>query len=387
MAAGGSAFRWDWLSGRRARGYAMIVLVTTVAVGVLRVVTSLLGVGPLGFAINSDFVSFWTASRFALGDHAIDVYTVATHWAAEQAVLPDTGYSAFLYPPVWLLLCLPLGLLPFWWSLVAFLGATGAGYWWVTKGILPRAGVAFLAYPAVVMNVVYGQNGLLTTTLFGGGLLALAGRPWLAGICFGCLAYKPHMAVIVPIALIAGRHWRALTMTALTAIALTRASVTLFGVEAWRAWLAEAPFARSVLEHGIVTNVGWESSFRAVVQLGGGVAAAYAVQGMVALVAVAAMVVVIRRRPDAITAMLPLATLLASPFLLSYDLAVLALPMAWLVREATRRGFRPWEKPALCLVFLAPVLSIMASGVGVPVVGPLAMAGLLAVTARAAVQR
>jgi hypothetical protein len=373
-----SALACDWLTAERAHAYANIVLVTTLAVGVLRVAMSLLGAGPLGFSIDSDFVSFWAASKLALGGHPENVYTIAIHWDVERTVLPDTGYSAFLYPPVWLLLCLPLALLPFWWSLAAFLGATGAGYWRVTHRMLPGAGVAFLAYPAVVTNVVYGQNGLLTTALFGGGLLALRRRPWIAGICFGCLAYKPHLAAIVPIALIAGQHWRALASTVATGFLLIAGSLAAFGVATWMAFFAEAPFARAVLEHGIVTNIGWASTFRAVVQLGGSVPVAYAAQGVVALVAIVAMVAMCRRRPDAMSAMLPLATLLASPFLLAYDLALLALPMAWLVRQGVAGRFLAWEKPVLGIAFLTPVATVLASRAGVPVLPPLVMLALLA---------
>ena len=268
-------------------------------------------------------------------------------------------------------------------ALVAFLSATGAAYWWVLHRIVPRAGVLFLAYPAVVANAVYGQNGLLTTALFGGGLLALARNPWLAGVCFGCLAYKPHLAAIVPVALLAGGHWRALLTTLATAAALIAASVALFGVATWQAFLANAAFARTVLEQGIVTNIGWASTFRAIVQMGGGVGFAYAVQGVVAVAAIATMVVAIRRRPDTIMPILPVTTLLASPFLLAYDLALLAIPMAWLIREGVRRGFRPWEKPILCAAFGVPLLSILASRAGVPLLGPLVMAAVLAACVRA----
>jgi hypothetical protein len=379
-----SALRWDWLTPERARAYAVIVLANTILIALLRVASSFTGAGLLGFPIRSDFVSFWAASRLALAGHAADVYVVAAHWAAEQAALPGTGYSAFLYPPVWLLLCLPLSLLPFWWSLAAFLAASGAGYFWVVRRILPGAGVACLAFPAVAMNAVYGQNGLLTAALTGGGMLALARRPWLAGALLGCLAYKPHMAAMVPVALVAGRHWRALAAMAATSLLLAAASLALFGAALWRDWLAEAPFARSVLEQGLATNIGWVSWFRAIVQMGAGIGVAYSVQAIVAGGAVAAMIVAIRRRPDAILAVLPLATVLATPFLLAYDLALLALPMAWLVREGTRRGFLAWEKPLLCLGFLAPALAIMLSAGGLPLLGPLVMLGLMLLAVRAA---
>ncbi len=378
MAGLSAALRFDWLTAERARAYARVIVATTSVIAVLRVVTAAFAMGPLGFPIRSDFVSFWAASHLALAGRPGDAYSVALHSAVEQVVLPGTVYSAFLYPPVWLLFCLPLALLPLWWSLAAFLAATGAGAWLVVRRFAPGAGMAFLSYPAVVLNVAYGQNGLLTTALFGGGLLALRRRPWLAGLCFGCLAYKPHLAAVVPIALLAGRQFRALAATAATGAALFAASAALFGVGTWQAFLAQRGFARLVLEHGLATNIGWESSFRAVVQLGGSLGAAYAVQAAVALAVVAAMVLGCRRRPDAITALLPLATLLASPFLLAYDLALVALPMAWLLREGVTHGFRPWEKPLLCTGFLLPVISILASAAGLPVLGPLVMLALMA---------
>jgi hypothetical protein len=48
------------------------------------------------------------------------------------------------------------------------------------------------------------------------------------------------------------------------------------------------------------------------------------------------------------------ATALASPYLFSYDLPFLILPLAWLVREGLARGFRPWEKALLVLLWFAP---------------------------------
>ena len=38
------------------------------------------------------------------------------------------------------------------------------------------------------------------------------------------------------------------------------------------------------------------------------------------------------------------AALLASPFLLDYDLVLLGIPLAWIARESLRTGFLPWEK-------------------------------------------
>jgi hypothetical protein len=45
-----------------------------------------------------------------------------------------------------------------------------------------------------------------------------------------------------------------------------------------------------------------------------------------------------------------------SPFMLEYDLMVLAVPMAWLIGEGLRGGFRRGEVVELCAAYFAPVL-------------------------------
>ncbi|WP_225768488.1 hypothetical protein [Inquilinus sp. Marseille-Q2685] len=75
---------------------------------------------------------------------------------------------------------------------------------------------------------------------------------------------------------------------------------------------------------------------------------------------------------------------LASPFLLDYDLLMLALPMAWLLASAQRTGFRPWEKVVLFAAFVAPLfLRTIALRLGIPLGPPVLAALLLVVAGRA----
>ena len=70
-------------------------------------------------------------------------------------------------------------------------------------------------------------------------------------------------------------------------------------------------------------------------------------------------VVAHRGRPDstALGALAVAATLGATPFVLDYDLAIAALPIAWIVARGLQHGFRPWEK-LTCLLFGAfPLVS------------------------------
>lgn len=57
----------------------------------------------------------------------------------------------------------------------------------------------------------------------------------LAGILFGLLTFKPQLGVLLPLALLAGRQWRAFIAAAATAAVLFAASVILFGANVWLA--------------------------------------------------------------------------------------------------------------------------------------------------------
>jgi hypothetical protein len=74
----------------------------------------------------------------------------------------------------------------------------------------------------------------------GAGTLWIDRRPILAGFCFGALCYKPHFALLVPVALLAGQHWRALAASLGSAAALCGLSLVVFG---WQTWTPDA-FAR-----------------------------------------------------------------------------------------------------------------------------------------------
>ena len=76
------------------------------------------------------------------------------------------------------------------------------------------------------------------------------------------------------------------------------------------------------------------------------------------------------------------AALLASPFLLDYDLVILAAPLAWMVSEGMRTGFRDWEKTGLAAAFVLPAVSrTLATQIHLPL-APFVLAGLFALILR-----
>jgi arabinofuranan 3-O-arabinosyltransferase len=69
-------------------------------------------------------------------------------------------------------------------------------------------------------------------------------------------------------------------------------------------------------------------------------------------------------------------TLLTTPYLFMYDVMVLAIPVAFLIRIGLKRGFRPYELPALA-VAAALVVGFILTGVPLGLGATLVVAGLV----------
>jgi hypothetical protein len=221
-----------------------------------------------------------------------------------------------------------------------------------------------LAFPAVFVNLGHGHNGFLTAALIAAALIQLDKRPVLAGILFGCLAYKPQFGVLIPLVLIAGGYWRTFVAATVTVIVLALAVTLAFGADVWTAFLASTKFTRTVvLEQG---DTGWykiQSVFSVVRMWGGSVPLAYAFQTTVTLIVAAALVLLWRSRaPFPLkAATLAIGTILATPYSLDYDLMLLAPAIAFLVTDGLARGFGPYEKTTLALVWIVPLVTRAAA--------------------------
>ena len=86
------------------------------------------------------------------------------------------------------------------------------------------------AFPAVMWNMLVGQNGFLTAALIGLMLLTLDTRPIAAGVLLGLLTYKPQFGILFPIVLAANGQWRVIAAASVTTAALVAASAAVFGV-------------------------------------------------------------------------------------------------------------------------------------------------------------
>jgi alpha-1,2-mannosyltransferase len=351
-----------WLTRGRLSSYAAILIAVSAAV----IGWSLTGHAindPAGRPVGTDFVSFWTVSSALMHGNDRAIYSPDALAALEQAVLPreNLDFYAWQYPPIALLLVYPLAFFPYLWSLAAWLAVGAACYLTVLWRILPQPLTlwAGLAFPAVLLTVTHGQNSLLTAGLFGWGLLLLARRPIAAGVVMGLLSFKPQLCLLLPVALLAGGHWRTIVAATLTSLGLAAVTVILFGVEIWSDFLNSVQLSRGILDQGLVPYYKMQSVFAAFRLLGGPSMFGYSLQALVA-VSVASMVAWVWKRPtDSNTkyAALMIATPLATPFCLDYDLMLVAPAIAWLARRGVQRGPLPWEGTALAVLAIVPLVS------------------------------
>jgi hypothetical protein len=390
----------QWLTAARIRGYSLVLLGFCAIAAAGWIVWSGGLIDRNGKPIGTDFSSFYAAGSLALDGRAADAYDMAAHYAREQQIFGQaTPYYGWLYPPIFLLVAAPLALLSYPLALAAWLISTFALYLSVIGVIvrrLRRRGIAIgtiwlpvaTGFPAVFINLGHGQNGFLSTGLFGAALLALPTAPIVSGVLFGLLAYKPQLALVAPFALLAAGQWRTVVAAGITVLMLVGATSLVFGADIWLSFAASTETSRKLLlEQGDVGLEKLQSVFAAVRMWGGGVPIAYVVQGMVSAATVCGTAWAWRSScdPDVKSALLAVATLLASPHVLDYDLMILALAIAFTVSSGLAGGFRDYEISLLAAAWIVPLAARSVSGVsGIPL-GLLLLLTLYVFTLRRAV--
>ena len=257
-----------------------------------------------------------------LDGNAAAAYDVAIHKQAEVAAVghPFPGQYPWIYPPTFFLVAAPLALLPFIAAYAAWMALTFSAYVAAMRAIVgDRAGFLLAcAYPGILSNLVVGQNGFLTAALLGGSLLLMERRPVLAGCLIGLLSFKPHLGVLFPFVLVAGRHWRALAAAAVTTALLVVASARVFGLEAWQAFLQSLPLAsEATLAQGRADWAKLQSVYALTRLLGGSAALAWCLQLALSGVVIILLCLIWRRRISFELKAAALATgaLLVTPYL------------------------------------------------------------------------
>ncbi|MET4897394.1 glycosyltransferase family 87 protein [Sphingomonadaceae bacterium jetA1] len=331
-----------------------------------------------------DFANVWTGGKLALTGQLDLLYDVDRYRGFEHALYGTAGVHNYSYPPIALFLDIPFALMPYGMALASWLVGTGLLFALAARSWLPdgRAHWLLLLTPAATMNIWAGHYGFLIGALFLAGWHWLPHRPRWAGLCFGLMVLKPHVAVLVPIILLLRGDWRTIATAALTVGLLVLASVLAFGSELWTQYLTVTAGVQARMIDPGQEFYGLMSTSLASALLRQHVPAAlaYGLQGMaMAGVAIGVTVAAVRGTPPATLALLAATgTFVLLPYAFNYDLTVVML--AALVAYG-RPDASPLEKGIALIAFVTPQWGMLASAIGIPLT-PIALISLFAVQLR-----
>ncbi len=314
-----------------------------------------------------DLGVFWSASGLAMTHGAAAAYDWALLRAAEAAILPPDIFGPFSYPPTFLLLIYPIGMLSFGTATAVFSGCGVALYLGTLRSTLASQQLPWvipaLAFPGVWVTLLTGQNSLFTAAAAGAALVLLRRSPVAAGACIAVLCIKPQLGVLFPLYLLCGRQWRALTSAAVFSVLTLAISWLAFGADTFvAAAKSMAMFRHAIVENGGVILYGAPTVFGMLRSAGYSTTVSYAIHACVATVVIAACMRLwcSACRFELRAASLPIATLMVQPYLIYYDLAWLALPMAWLTIDFVRHGSNRLERAVILAAWLVPAQGLFA---------------------------
>ena len=344
-------------------------------------------IGPRFNALGADWVIFQAAARAFFTGELAHIYdqawiTQSTNSQFAAWLSQPLPFPLFPYPPVFLLLVLPLAKLPVALSLLLSQLAQFAALALALRKFAPGKSYLFfligaLLAPAASNNVLAGSNAVLVTALILGGISLLKNRPLVAGALLGLVIFKPQFFPLLPLALLAEKQVRALIGMAASIAALVLISAALFGPGLWLDWINVYLHPQQLA--GVnATDWGhsWDESVSTCVALLGAPRwLANAAQGLAALAGIAAVWRAFRLGHPARLAILLCATLLASPHVSNYDLLMLAVAGLIYLRSLPESS-RPLILMLPLAAWTAPIFNppkVMALGL----ITPLLLLGLI----------
>jgi hypothetical protein len=405
-----------------------------VAVSVL-VITGLLGLSsnfrwpssPEGTPYGGDFLHEWTGGYIVRAGDRDRLYDGGYAIALEHdpnvigfALRPD-AYLPMVYPPFYYVLVSPLSALSFRAAALLWLGLSLV--WFAASAALlgralhpagtlggivrdiearmAAAGAVLgrwmlpiaVAFAPFVENLRSSQKGTLSLLILSATFLLLQrGRSLTAGLVFGLQAFKPQLAVVIGLAMLAKRQWRFAFGAGLTVAVLVGLSLAVgarpcldylrFTREVGDYIRAQPTYLhRSHCLYAFFTLLAHESSTSVrLVTLLAGASTVWLLARLLRGPLVPAAPVFLAQFSG-----LVLATVLLSPHFLTYDLTILLLPMLLLALLLLNGAGRPIERRALCwllvaLYVAAGVSPLIARQAGVQV-STLIIFGLLALLA------
>lgn len=332
--------------------------------------TGMLSGGHPMHVINVDYANYWMAGQMTLSGRQQELFSFPVYFSHMRATFgADYPIHNWGYPPHFLLLLWPLGLLSYKTGLVAFLTATFVLFVWAVavfrKAYAPHSDLRLLMlalFGYSLMMIYTTQNGFLTSALLLLGLAWMKTRPAAAGLAFALLTIKPQLGLLIPVLLLLDRNWRTFIWAGVFTLALIGLSAALFGVQSWTAYVTETmAYQRSVMTDwsGIFLRM-MPTTFASMRTLGFSPDTAYLVQWPVSIVGAGLVFWAWRRQRDPLQRMFTMVcgTFVISPYAFNYDMGALSAIAALIV------GSQPIKRFALLAVSVVAALAACVTNLG-----------------------
>ncbi|MFZ1812855.1 MAG: glycosyltransferase family 87 protein [Rhizobiaceae bacterium] len=333
-----------------------------------------------GYVLGRDFLNFWYYGLAAWNGEVMRYYDIPQYNLVLDALIPGYDYpdQSFSYPPHFMLLAAPFGLVGYNWALVLFHGSGIYLFWRVVAAPLDdrAARIALLVMPTFIVFFLCGQLSAFLAVILVAIYRNLDTRHWLAGLLIALMTVKPQLGILVPLFLLLTRRWQVFGFATLFSLLFVGASLLVHGIEPWRHYLTDGiAHQSSLMVFSNVVVIGlMPTIFVNLVMTGLGETLAMTIHGAVALAVTAMMVVTILGTRDRFLqfAALVAATFSVTPYLMAYDTLILG----WVVvMFAIHHGTNAWQAMTYRLVLILPVLGVTLALVGIPG-APLVLLGL-----------
>jgi arabinofuranan 3-O-arabinosyltransferase len=317
-----------------------------------------------------DFCTIWVSGNFAVSSGPVRVYDYSA-FATAQVNLVGPHHINFppyhyWYPPTFLFFTYPLGLMPYLAAFAVWTAVTLFLYLAAVYAIIPRltAVIAAVTPFVVAENILLGNNGFLTAALIGFSLVFLERRPWLSGIFIGLLTYKPQFGVLFPLALLASRNWRAISSATATSVILGVTAAIAFGAQGWMSFIDTLSDRNSSLSLDPGLDLTLQSVYGLLHWAGASAGISWtlhlAVAATVGLTTCAVWAKPVSYSVKAAT--LCIGSVMVTPYVQIYDLCVLSIAVAFLLRNELSFGFLAGERMAILVCFAALFFLLMPIG-------------------------
>ena len=203
--------------------------------------------------VSADYMIFHQVGELANLGRIAEAYDAPAFMGYQASRTNSAVFMTWTYPPHFNLPLQGFALFGVGWGYLLFTGSSFALFVWsmmrlsqdATTWVLP------LVLPALVINLLTGQNGFLTA-----GLMALFARLSLteqrgkAGFVLGLLTYKPHLGLGLGLAALLRGGWRMVAMATLTLLVLLLLATFLYGSGIWSAFRNSVSTSGTILEAG-----------------------------------------------------------------------------------------------------------------------------------------